>query len=478
MKRVWARRELYTLRLPQASLDLSQSPSAAGGQIYRAVPIEGTEIVPSYSGGAFVISQTLSSTMTETHYRLFALNPFATVEADLAITGSAYGTGMIEWMSGDGKKRLTVSAKRHSGMISAELLVDGSPVASLTDTAADLTGEFTLIAQLQGRSVLVWHRQGRVMTYVGRLELASHLDLRDPATFNTWTLGITARGHTDLRVACTRFESNLTGNGHADPRIVSYEDGTPVQDGTTVWFLATTRGGHIADAFQGVYALDVATGRITMTGALFGDRSGDGIWRNETAGHLVLDRRARTWTWLAIGHSDYPGPRRNYVGTSVIDLRYGVNHVPVSEVSMPAGGVLWEDMYPFFHGARWKATASKNARHTAWLESAGGIEGPWSEIREAVGNDETGQILVTSGSRRYIVSGTATAAYIVRDADDDAMTALGHLDLDVDTGGLRVWPALFALQQPDRVRWFLLSFDRTSPAESYSYGRLHFYRQA
>ena len=43
---------------------------------------------------------------------------------------------------------------------------------------------------------------------------------------------------------------------------------------------------------------------------------------------------------------------------------------------------------------------------------------------------------------------------------------------------IAVWPALFALQQPDRVRWFMLSFDRTSPAEKYSYGRLHFYRQA
>jgi hypothetical protein len=135
-------------------------------------------------------------------------------------------------------------------------------------------------------------------------------------------------------------------------------------------------------------------------------------------------------------------------------------------------------MYPFWDSATWLATASKNARHTAWLQSTGGIEGPWTEIREAVGNDETGQILVTSGSRRYIVSGTATAAYVVRDADDDAMTTLGHLDVDVDTGGRRVWPALFALEQPDRVRWYMISFDRTSPAESYSYGRLHFYRQA
>jgi hypothetical protein len=85
---------------------------------------------------------------------------------------------------------------------------------------------------------------------------------------------------------------------------------------------------------------------------------------------------------------------------------------------------------------------------------------------------------VRSGKRRYIVAGTATAAYIVRDADAAAMTKLGHLDVDFDTGGARIWPALFALQQPDRLRWFMLSFDRTSPAEKYSYGRLHFYRQA
>jgi hypothetical protein len=478
MKRVWARRELYTLKLPQASFDLSQSPLAPGGDIYRAVSIEGTEIVPTYSNGAFVIGQTADSTMTQTHYRLFAMRPFATVEADFNITGSVYGIGMIEWMSGDGTKRITVSAKRHSGMIAAELFVSGSSVASFGDTAADLTGDFTLIAQMQGRSVLVWHRKRLVTTYIGRLDFTSQLDLRDPTNFNTWTLGITARGHTDMQVRCSRFEANLTGNGHADPRIVSYEDGTPIQDGTTVWFLATTRGGHIPDAFQGVYALDVSSGKITMAGALFGDRNGDGIWRNDNAGHLFLDRNTQKWTWFTVGHSDYPNRRNYWVGTSMIDLRYGVNNVPVGQVSMPAGGNLWEDMYVVWDGAKWTATVSKDAIRTAWLESTSGLAGPWTETRTAVGMNETGQLLVKSGSKRYIVAGTATAAFIVRDADVPAMTDLGCINVDFDTGGTRVWPALFALQQPDGVRWFMLSFDRTSPAAKHSYGRLHFYRQA
>ena len=477
MKRLWARRELYTLKLPQASFDLSQSPLAPGGAIYRAVSIEGTEILPTYSNGAFVIGQTADSTMTETHYRLFAMQPFATVEADFNITASEYGTGMIEWMSGDGTRRITVSAKRHSGMIAAELLVSGSSVASFDDTAADLTGDFTLIAQMQGRSVLVWHRQYLVTTYIGRLDFTSQLDLRDPINFNTWTLGITARGHTDMQVRCSRFEASLTGNGHADPRIVSYEDGTPIQDGTTVWFLATTRGGHIPDAFQGVYALDVSSGRVTMTGALFGDRNGDGIWHNDNAGHLFLDRKTQKWTWFTIGHSDYPNPRRNWVGTSVIDLRYGVNNVPVSRVFLPDGN-LWEDMYPTWDGAKWTATASKGAVNTAWLESTTGPAGPWSETRTAVGMNETGQLLVKCGPKRYVVAGTDTADYIVRDAEVAALTDLGHINVDFDTGGRRIWPALFGLQQPDGVRWFMLSFDRTSPAAKHSYGRLHFYRQA
>lgn len=477
MTRVWARRELYTLKMSQARFDLSQSPLAPGGAIYRAVTIEGTEIIPTYSAGAFVIGQTTDATMTQTHYRLFAMQPFATVEADFNITGSAYGVGMIEWMSGDGTKRITVSAKRHSGMIAAELLVSGSSVASLGDTAADLTGDFTLLAQMQGRSVLVWHRKRLAMTYIGRLDFTSQLDLRDPVTFDTWTLGITARGHTDMEVRCTRFESNLTGNGHADPRIVSYEDGTPMRDGTTVWFLATTRGGNIPDAFQGVYALDVSSGQITMTGALFGDRHGDGIWRNDNAGHLFYDRPTQKWTWFAIGHSDHPHPRANYVGTSEIDLRYGINNLPVGQVTMPGGGNLWEDVHPVRDGAKWIATASKDARYTSWLESTSGIAGPWTETRTAVGMDETGQLLVRSGSQRYIVAGTATADYIVRDADVAAMTDLGRINVDFDTGGTRTWPALFALQEPDRMRWFMLSFDRTSPAAKYSYGRLHFYRQ-
>lgn len=487
LRRVWARRELYTLAIPQARLDLSLSPLSPGGEIYRSVPVAGPAMVPTYEGGAFVVGPpgpgttengTTETGPTETYFRFFALQPFATVEADLVVEGSPDAAGMIEWRSDDGSARVTVSAQRHPDAVTAKLSVDGSPVATLAPVPADLTGPFTLVAQLQGRSVLVWHRTGGGTTYVGRLDLSPRLDLRAPAVSSTWSLGLTARGRTDLRVCCTRFEANLSGNGHADPRIVTYEDGTPVQDGTTVWFLATTRGGNIADAFQGVYALDTASGRITMTGALFGDRDGDGVWHNHNAGHLFLDRRTQRWTWFAVSHSDHPGPRANYVGSSSSDLRHGVGTVPVTRVAMPPGRALWEDVYPFLDGGTWTATASQDARHTSWLESPTGIAGPWTETRTKVGNDETGQLLVRSGGRRYVVAGTATTAFVVRDADDPAMPALGHLDVDVSTGGLRTWPALFALRQPDGPRWFMLSFDRTSPAERYSYGRLHFYRQA
>ncbi len=476
MTRLWARRELYTLAIPQARFDLSQSPLAPGGTLYRAEALEGPELVPTYADGAFVVSRAAAAP-AETRFGLFGLQPFATVEADLVVEGSASATAMIEWRSGDGTRRITVAAQRHAGTITATLSLSGAAVATLEPVPADLAGPFTLLAQLQGRSVLVWHRRGRATTYVGRLELAPHLDLRVAAEARGWTLGLTVRGHTDLRVACTRFESSLSGNGHADPRIVSYEDGTPVQEGSTVWFLATTRGANIPDAFQGVYALDTTTGRITMTGALFAERDGDGVWHNHNAGHLFLDRTSRRWTWFSVSHSDHPAPRGSYVATSAGDLRHGVNHVPATRVSLPGGDLLWEDVHPVRDGRRWVATASKNARHTAWLESSGGITGPWRETRTAVGTDETGQLLVRSGSRRYVVAGTTTTAFVVRDADDPAMPALGHLDVDVDTGGRRTWPALFAVEQPGRTRWFMLSFDRTSPAGSYSYGRLHLYRQ-
>ena len=192
----------------------------------------------------------------------------------------------------------------------------------------------------------------------------------------------------------------------------------------------------------------------------------------------MYDRLAHRWTWLSIGHSDHPDPRKTWLGTSGVDLRYGMNNVPVTQVWLPATGHMWEDMQALWDGVKWIATASKNATSTAWLESTDGLAGPWIETRAAVGVNETGQLLVTSGNKRYVVAGTDTAAYIVRNANVAAMTELGCLDVDVETGGRRSWPALFALEQPAGLRWFMLSFDRTSPAENYSYGRLHFYRQA
>lgn len=471
-KRWFTRRHFYDLRLPFGELDLATSPLLTGGAVLAPVAIANGGMTLGYTAGNLTLSHATDATMTEGAAQFLALHPFATYEVTVASwTAGAYGNMGWEFRSADGSRRIIATWSKSNGRVQTEYLLNGVSQGLTVQTIA-VTGAFTLRVQFHGRAVSVWITNGGTTTYAGRLALVG-LDLRNPATRAGWTAGILGRGHTDFTFAVSGAAAYLAGNGHADPRIVSYEDGSPIQAGETVWVLLTTRGVDIPDAYQGVYAYNTATGQLTATGAIFCDR-GDGIMRNDTAGHLFYDRTVSRWRYLAIGHSDYPNPRGNWLATTADDLRFGINTVPVAEVDLPGapGAALYEDMQAVRDGARWVAVASRDASVSVRMEAAD-LLGPWAETASA-GTNETGDTIVKMGASRYVLAGTATPAFIARNYD--TLASLGALTVDYDTGGSRVWPVVFPVRTAAGTRWHMISFDRTSPAGSYSYGRVARYR--
>lgn len=482
LKRRRARRELYTLKLPMGMLDLSQSPLLANGSIWNHIPYTNGGLTLGYSAaGALTLSHTSDATVTDSALHLWQARPFATVDLTVsALTASVYGYTYIEWRNADGSKRLLFSYQKTNNLLLCQYLVNNVASGSQLSTSVTLTAPYTLRVQMQGRNAIVWAVSGTVSTYLGLFDFSANVDLRDPAQIAGWTVGIGGRGGTDFTMSVSAASMYLAGNGHADPRIVSYEDGTPIQSGETVWVCMTTRGSTIPDAYEGVYALNTTTGELTAAGAIFCDR-GDGIWRNETAGHLMFDRVAQQWRYFAIGHSDSPGPRYVYLASTSADLRFGMNLVPVSQVNITGDDGLttfYEDFYPIWDSAasKWVASASKNANTTARLEATVPA-GPWTETLNTGNVNETGNLIVKSGANRYVLAGTgnsgASNSYIVRDYN--TLASLGNVAVDFSTGGARVWPCLFPVKTASGIRWHMLSFDRTIPAGTYSYGRLHLY---
>jgi hypothetical protein len=475
-KRWFTRRHFFDLKLPLGELDLSISPLAAGGSIFTPVPVLNGGMTIGYNAaGQLTLGHTTDATQTEGSAQLWPVHPFATYELNVASwTASVYGNMGFEIRNADGSIRILISYSKSGGRVQFEQLNAGTSQGLVSQTIAQ-PGAFTLRVQLQGRSLNVWITVGGTTTYCGRLALVG-LDFRNPVTRAGWTVGILGRGYTDFTFAVSGASAYLAGHGHADPRVVTYEDGTPIQVGETVWLTMTTRGVQIPDAYQGVYAYNTATGQLTATGAIFCDR-GDGIGRNENAGHIFYDRTVGKWRYLTIGHSDFPGARLVYLSTGDTDLRYGINTTPVTQVNIVGDdgvNTFYEDVHMIYDSGagKWVATGSKNASASARLEAADPL-GPWTE-KATAGSSETGNLIVKIGANRYVLAGTATAAYVVRDYN--TLASLGNLSLDYDTGATRVWPVVFPVKTASGNRWHMVSFDRSDPSNDHGYGRVARYR--
>ena len=354
----------------------------------------------------------------------------------------------------------------------AEHVKRGKVAATMHKATKDrsyATEGFTIRAQFMGSSVNVWAVRGDQVVYIGYLNTIKTWDFRKGS--EDIRIGYGVRGPKGYDATISGFRHYLSGSGHADFRAVSFEDGTTVQEGNHVWVLATTRGKEIKDAYQGIYRVDVSTGAITMTGAIFGD-PGDGSYLNDHAGHLYYDRTVDQWVWTNTAHSNNPGPRANYISKMLYDPREGINHVSVSKIKMPDATTLFEDFHPVRNpNGTWSATASKDFSVSVRL-SARAPEGPW-KLEAGAGTKETGNLIVTMKGKRYIVAGVGTG-FVVRDFD--TLRELGRLNVSGAPNADRVWPALFSTTDAEgRERWVMLSFDRTAFSGAYSYGRWYFF---
>ena len=487
----WTRSAVFDpeLSIPVHDIDFTEKPSRTNAAEWDRVAYERPGVM-SVRRARFSLTfqQTASGPQSEEAMHLWPVTPFAVYRADVSTAGQGeHVSVLLDFRSGDGAERLSFSYVRaHStteavGTVGATYSVDGvSKVHKRWDAAID-SDAFSLLVQLHGgRAASVWAVSGGAEPhYIGRVDLADHLDLRDPRRATGWTFGVGLRGSVGAIAKFAHVSTSIGGCGLADPRIVTFEDGTPIQVRDRVWVTMTTRGDRIEDAFEGVYVLHVPTGRLEMTGAIFFDR-GDGVQHNDNAAEVFFDRTAGVWRAVATGHSDFgEGHRAVWGATFDRDPRAGIVTAPAAVIEMPQSraGDFFEDTDVVWDAAagRWAATASKNANASARLE-AERWDGPYTSIAPARKNGETGNVFVRSGGVTHVLAGTEDGGYVVRDFVTHAVR--GHLTVDEPTGGERVWPVAFPFRsRAEGVTWKLLSFDRVSLAGPHSYGRLHFYEQ-
>lgn len=475
LQRVSMDTDFFGSRLPLTAWTAGMDLGIKGGQGSERVDVAGTAITQTYTAGLMQYQNASDAKTNESLFVLGQAHPFGTVDLDVrGVAGS--GSISIVLMKGT-NDRIHVSYNPTGATFRAEYVKNGAvaevggkkvSVSKATNDATYNKG-FVIKAQFMGSGVNFWALRGDKISYLGYLNTINAWDFRKGGEDLKIAYGI--RGTKGFDVKIGGFSQYLSGSGHADLRVVSFEDGSPIQEGNYVWVLATTRGKEIKDAYQGIYRVDVSTGEISMTGALFGD-PGDGSYRNDNAGHLLYDRTADEWVWTNTGHSAYPGWRANFIARMPYDPRAGISHVPVTEIQMPQTEKVIEDFYPVRNlDGTWSATASKDFSISVRM-SAPAIEGPWV-IEASAGVKETGNIIILMKGKRFILAGVETG-YIVRDYD--TLAELGRLKVTGSPNANRVWPALFVTTDAQgRERWAMLSFDRSAFSGAYSYGRWYYY---
>ncbi|MCI1791740.1 MAG: hypothetical protein LKI60_04375 [Bifidobacterium tibiigranuli] len=480
-------RHFFDLALPLKTYRFDTDPTAANASrnmTWTQNGVNGIVDVPrSWNGprGWVFNAPATANQVGEGGQLAFPAEAFCTIRCHMASFTSATGGSAhagIELRLADGSKRVTFTynesgSKPHYLNLSAgdNAMTNTTSVVTI-DLPDYLHDGCELILQILGNSAAGWVVGPAGTWYAGTINLG--VDLRAASSPTLWA-GFGAYLRNGATAAVDQYSMDLSGCGQADPRVICYEDGTPIQAGSSIWLTMTTRGTLIPNAYQGVYRLDTATGRLEMTGAVFFDR-GDGMLRNDNAGQILYDRPARVWRMIVIGHSDQgSATRRNWTGDFAADPRQGVSTLPVSAVGLPDSD-LYEDMQAVKDGDHWLAVASHNASETV-LMTASSLKGPWTRIAGA-GSGETGPLIIPMGGSLWVLAGTSGTGFVIRSAS--SLSQIGKLALDQDTGGYRVWPVVFpAADAGGSTRWRMLSFDRSlvTGADAYSYGALYQYAQ-
>lgn len=382
--------------------------------------------------------------------------------------------------------------------IAHELIVGGISRGVVTEKNAELyTPGMSLVLTCRGRFFDVYIRDDKKPIPKLTIDVPEFSDIIKHDTFVTSTAALWYSAEAGGSLTVDDVSVYLdAGISHADMKPIRYENGMPMMTDGRLFLTMSSRAE--AGGFQSVISWNPSTCEFKMEGALFFD-CGDDCWCADVASSVLYDRNSKTWFVWATAFS------HGHVlchGTSIADLRYGINVIDASlmptERKFAAGepislsdDTLWyakcgdEDPDFVYDGdsGRWYMTVcrcvtenGRNMYRYFLFESDEPFSG-YRFVDKTLTGENTGGLITKIGGRHYFVCGSnfdKRACYHVYDLHD--LSKVSYLDCDYDDGGFRGWGTIIPVPCGNRTRYVWMTFDRHCGSDyNWSYGNIYVY---
>jgi hypothetical protein len=220
--------------------------------------------------------------------------PYAAVQVDVASFSAARRAAQNTVYAGlvaDDANYVVASYNRATQTVTIEVVEAGQRY-QLIQAAATLAAPFSFAFVLNENNVVALADSGSGFRPLVRANVASVLDMRDPAVLGRYRYAFGARADSGT-ITLDRVRAGYWGKaGVRDPHVVTWADGTPfISDGKLYLTLTNAGLGFFQFAHWGVYTLDLADytspSALRQVGKIFWERGGRVV--GDHAGHIVYD---------------------------------------------------------------------------------------------------------------------------------------------------------------------------------------------
>ena len=358
---------------------------------------------------------------------------------------------------------------------SIDIIVDtcvnnGTVGDRLTISNVAVLPNFTMICHFVGSKIsFLVKNQEQNIKYVGSVDVTDRLDIRNISIREKMSifLGVLCRAQNESATLSNIVVEMTGGTGQADPRIIHYEDGTPIIKDGKIFLAMTTRGYNLIPySCQGVYSMDLTSKELEICAMLSYD-NGDGISRFWHASDILYNRITQEWCVFPVSHGDDHGI---YFATTKNDILHGYHDIKIeNKLKYPSVGNE-EDPYIIRKDNVWYMLYVKGTSgYNLCLAKSIQLRGVFTDIASVSETSFTGPIIYVTGDTLYCIAGKGIDHFKAYTFPD--LTYVSDLTLDLPLFSNNVWPVIFDCGSHTK----LLTFDRGKLTGNYSYGAIYEY---
>ena len=418
-------------------------------------------------------------------------NPFATFDLSLHQFSGAGKIG-FRFCDPDLKDYLSaciVTAEGKYQAIEWVVVKDGEEVSRKEypwPDEVDSTGPVRFRVQMQAVGSNIYIESQGKSHLVAYPDFNKHFELRRKDLIGRYEFRLFSQLEAHSMAEIDELQSALSpGNGQADIRAITNQNGEPLLDQGRVWLTMTVRGRALPHPMQGVFSMNPSVFDLNFEGIIVFDM-GDGLWRNELASHLFYDESSKQWRgWTtgfsALGSTGTKEEKAILAISSDRDPRRGFSIMKARPIGLTG---QHEDPHGVFdsEAGKWRLLlAEKAGKFRAGMWESDRWDGGYQRLAGPVEMDSTGTLIQRVGHSRYVFFGSADRKIYIRSYPD--LKPVGELQMHLppwnDDTGTRIWPNIIPLPDGYPAPYIALMMDRINypdmPTPNWTYGAMYLF---